>query len=448
MIYYVPRHHNLHLLEARDGVQDLLLHLHRVRARQAIGVHHVRVQPLGLQPHNVLAPVGKPLHLLEQGRAVPRTHPAPIVPVVVRQQMRVVHHQLVRRRGGERLVALDQPVHQGHALVGVQVRKGPGRVVARLLLEGRPINGAAVQPRRRARLEPPQRQLELRLQGVAEPDGGGLELLAVAEVPTRGIRRLAQVALALEERPRGNHHVGGQQRLPRRRRDAPHGLAVPPGFVEHQVLHAALENLQVGRGRQLLAHRLPVPVPVRLGPRAPHGRPLAGVQDLEMDARLVNDPPHDAVQGVDFPDQVAFANAANRGVAGHFAHRLHLLGDQHGLGPRPGTGGGRLAPCVAPAHDNHVVGVGGRRHGEGEAREEGGPPSAACGVGGERAAQGTVHDGRAGRGQAKGGRGGEEDDAAAAAAQEQQQGRQRGGKRAPSHPCGVWSCRTTKREAE
>ncbi len=45
-----------------------------------------------------------------------------------------------------------------------------------------------------------------------------------------------------------------------------------------------LKNLEVRRGAQLPPHCLPVQVPVRLRPRAPDGRALPAVEDLEVDA--------------------------------------------------------------------------------------------------------------------------------------------------------------------
>ena len=60
--------------------------------------------------------------------------------------------------------------------------------------------------------------------------------------------------------------------------------------------------------------------PVRLGTEGPDGGSLALVQQAVLDAARVGGPGHLAPQGVQLPDQMAFAGAADSGVAGHIAH--------------------------------------------------------------------------------------------------------------------------------
>ena len=73
-----------------------------------------------------------------------------------------------------------------------------------------------------------------------------------------------------------------------------------------------------------------------------------------MDARLIDGAAHQAIERIDFPDQVTLAQATDRGVTGHFTHRLPLVSHQPDLCPQPRSGGRSLRPSVPTADDNHV----------------------------------------------------------------------------------------------
>ena len=75
-----------------------------------------------------------------------------------------------------------------------------------------------------------------------------------------------------------------------------------------------------------------------------------------MDAGQVGGAAHQAVEGVDFADQVALADAADGGVAGHLADAGAAVGDQDGAGAHAGGGGGGFAAGVASANDDDVEG--------------------------------------------------------------------------------------------
>ena len=77
---------------------------------------------------------------------------------------------------------------------------------------------------------------------------------------------------------------------------------------------------------------------------------------------------HRAAQRVDLLDQMALADAADRGIAGHLAERLDVVGQQqraraHARGGQRGLGAG-----VAAADDDDVVAVEGRVAGAGSIR--------------------------------------------------------------------------------
>jgi hypothetical protein len=88
--------------------------------------------------------------------------------------------------------------------------------------------------------------------------------------------------------------------------------------------------------RKLCLHRLAVKPAVDLRPRALDGGALASVQQTKLDAGTVSHAAHHAVQGINFPDQVALSKPANRRVAGHGTNRLSPQGHKCGPGAHSG----------------------------------------------------------------------------------------------------------------
>ena len=105
---------------------------------------------------------------------------------------------------------------------------------------------------------------------------------------------------------------------------------------------------------QGVLHVLLITPPVRLGPEGPDGGALALVQKPVLDAARVGGLRHLAPQGVQLPDQVALAGAADSRVAGHVAHRIQVDGKDDGLHPQPGGGQRRLDPGVARADHGDI----------------------------------------------------------------------------------------------
>ena len=104
-----------------------------------------------------------------------------------------------------------------------------------------------------------------------------------------------------------------------------------------------------------MLHDLLILPPVRLGPEGVDRGALAPVQHPVLDAGLVRGPAHLAPQGVQLPDQVALAGAADGGVAGHVAHGVQIDGKAHRVQPQPGGGQGRLDARVARADDGDIT---------------------------------------------------------------------------------------------
>ncbi len=169
--------------------------------------------------------------------------------------------------------------------------------------------------------------------------------------PTRpaGISRLAHVDEAVEERAGGQNHGSGLERRPLREHD-PYNSTGP----DEEVLDRRLDDGEAARLGNRLLHRALVELAVGLGTRALHGRPPRAVEQAELDAGGVGYATHEPVEGVDLADQMALAEPADGGVAGHFADRRGRMGDESRCRAHARGGSGRLAAGVASTDDNDI----------------------------------------------------------------------------------------------
>ena len=67
--------------------------------------------------------------------------------------------------------------------------------------------------------------------------------------------------------------------------------------------------------------------------------------------QAVGDFAHDAAEGVDFADEMAFGYAAYGGVAGHLRDEVEVEGEEGGAQAHARGGGGGFAAGVARAYD-------------------------------------------------------------------------------------------------
>ena len=104
--------------------------------------------------------------------------------------------------------------------------------------------------------------------------------------------------------------------------------------VDDQVVDFGGDDREVRVGAQQLLHVAAVELAVGLGAGAADGGALRAVEQAELDAGAVGDDAHDAVEGVDLADQMAFAQTADGRVARHLADGLDLVRDQRGARAR------------------------------------------------------------------------------------------------------------------
>jgi len=102
-------------------------------------------------------------------------------------------------------------------------------------------------------------------------------------------------------------------------------------------------------------HGLPIQLTIGLGTRAAHCGPLAAIEHAELNAGGIGDPAHQAIQGVDFPYQMALAQSANGRIAAHFTDCGEAMGDQSGWRPKPRRRGGGFNAGVTAANDDDGI---------------------------------------------------------------------------------------------
>ena len=174
--------------------------------------------------------------------------------------------------------------------------------IARVRGQPVPVDRAPIQPRRRAGLQPPQRQLE----------------------PRQRLCQTRSRAPPLPARPGcccSPIWITPRRKVPVVRTAAPHRISAAVG-AQHAgqpsvapISRSSTDagpHRQPGRLRQQPLHRSPIQRPIGLRARPAHCRPLAAVQQLEMDARRVGRPAHQPVQRIHLAHQVALADAADR----------------------------------------------------------------------------------------------------------------------------------------
>jgi hypothetical protein len=225
-----------------------------------------------------------------------------------------------------------------------QGREGFGWHVARLFFKDRIVNALAFEAGRGTCLQPTQ------LQAQSFEAGGQAENGLFAHSASRH-SFLTAMDEAAQEGPRGQDNGPGAETATVQQTHAGNGAI---GYF--QVINLALDHLEIGLGADRGLHGLAIELPVGLGAGAANGRTLAAVEDAELNARLIRDAAHQAVQSVDFPDEMALAQSADSRIAAHFANGREAVRDQRRGHAQPGRGRCGFRPSMAPAdNDDGIV---------------------------------------------------------------------------------------------
>jgi hypothetical protein len=198
-----------------------------------------------------------------------------------------------------------------------QKRKGRRRIIAVLNIEPSPINRPAIQPGRGSCLQPPEAKLQTmkrvrKTQRGQVPDPTGRDLF------------LTDMDDSVQKSSGGKHHATGAYLISGARNN-PGRL---PRLITEQVFRRGFANRQIGLFRQDALHGVSVELAIGLGPRPADSGTFAAVENAKLDTGAINRPSHHAIQRVDLPDQLAFGEAANRWITGHFSDRCAFLGQE------------------------------------------------------------------------------------------------------------------------
>ena len=162
----------------------------------------------------------------------------------------------------------------------------------------------------------------------------------------------ADMNQAAQKRAGRKHHGTGRNFAAISEFDAANATA-----LDHEIIGLGFDHLEVWDGANRGLHRCRIKLAIGLGARAAHGWAFAAVQDPKLDAAQVGDSAHKAIQGVDFPDQMAFSEPANRRIAGHGANGRELMGNQGRLGTHTGSRSRGFTAGMAAANHHDVESV-------------------------------------------------------------------------------------------
>ena len=108
----------------------------------------------------------------------------------------------------------------------------------------------------------------------------------------------------------------------------------------------------MGLGGKDGLHTLGVGGLVALAAGGPDGGAAAQVEGLRLERGKVGIAAHFAAEGIQLADQVAFGEAADRGIAGHARQGIEPRGDERSFDAHPSGGERRLAAGVTAADHN------------------------------------------------------------------------------------------------
>ena len=116
-----------------------------------------------------------------------------------------------------------------------------------------------------------------------------------------------------------------------------------------------LLQVQVVLLLQNTLHPESVELLVGLGPGGAHRRPLAGIEDAELDAGGVDVPRHLPAEGIDLLDQVPLGQPADGRVARHEGNGIQVDGQKKRAAPHAAAASAASQPAWPRSHHDHVI---------------------------------------------------------------------------------------------
>ncbi len=304
------------VFQSGDRAHDLQLHVERQGSGNPVRIELVGIQAFGLDEHLVAGLVGETVDLVLDRRAVARPHAFDHAGIH-RRTVEIGEDDLVGPLVGMRDMAIDLA---RMLFAAAQIRHHRQRRVAGLWLEPGEIDTLGIDTRRRPGLQPIDTERQ-RTQTFGQRVG----------------RRIAGATAGMMVQPDVDHAsqegTGTQHHGIRHEADAGLGPDTDDGVVFHnQIVDALLEQSEISLVFQDAANRGLVSHAIRLGSSGANRRPLAGIEHTKLDAGQVGCLCHGTTQGIDLLDQMALADPADGGIAGHLAQRLDVMRQQQGAG--------------------------------------------------------------------------------------------------------------------
>lgn len=189
-------------------------------------------------------------------------------------------------------------------------------VIPWLPIETIPVNRPTVKTRRRPRLQAPQRQTES-IDPLGKTNRRTVANSSPRALPVPNMDDAAQKGAC------GQNHGPGRQFASIGKNDACNAT-----LALKKIGCLPFDDLEPRLRAQSCLHRLTIELPVSLSPRPLYCGALTAVQKAKLDSRAVSGPAHDAIEGIDFPHEMAFPEPANRRIAGHDADPVPTQRDQ------------------------------------------------------------------------------------------------------------------------
>jgi hypothetical protein len=154
---------------------------------------------------------------------------------------------------------------------------------------------------------------------------------------------------AIEKCAGRQHHCRGRQYLTRLGRDA-----TDRTFRDNEILYGRSPQFEARDLTEAGLHRRAVEATVGLGSRPADGRTFAAIEQPELDSSAVSYPTHHAIEGIDLAHEMAFAQATNSRVAGHFPYGFNPVGHKAGVRAGARSRCRRLAASVSAANYDDI----------------------------------------------------------------------------------------------
>ncbi len=122
-----------------------------------------------------------------------------------------------------------------------------------------------------------------------------------------------------------------------------------------QLRDFGLQDPEIRLVFQDFAHAQAILFLIALGARRPDGWPAAGIQQAKLNPDGVRHLAHYAAHGVDFAHQMALGDSADGGVARHLGDQIQVHRDHRGLQAQARAGSRGFTARVSGADYNHVV---------------------------------------------------------------------------------------------